>query len=85
MPHHKSCKKRLKTSDKSRVYNRAYTSQMRKSLKEFRACENAEEAAAVLPAMSSLLDKMAKKGIIKQNRASRLKSRMQTRVNGLDQ
>lgn len=83
MPHHKSCKKRLKTNEKSRIYNRAYTSQMRNNLKSFRALESAEEAAAALPGLSSMLDKMAKKGIIKQNRASRLKSRLQQRVNGL--
>lgn len=83
MPHHKSCKKRLKTSEKSRVYNRAYVSQLRGSLKSFRALEGAEEAKAALPGLSSMLDRLAKKGIIKHNRASRLKSRLQLRVNDL--
>ncbi len=85
MPHHKSCKKRLKTSEKSRIRNRNYTSQMRSNLKIFRAIESPEEAGAALPALSSLLDRMAKKGVIKHNRASRLKSRLQQRVNGLAQ
>ncbi len=83
MPHHKSCKKRMKTSEKSRIRNRDYTTQMRNNLKSFRAIDSAEDAGAALPGLSSLLDRMAKKGIIKHNRASRLKSRLQQRVNGL--
>ncbi|MCB1161827.1 MAG: 30S ribosomal protein S20 [Candidatus Krumholzibacteriia bacterium] len=85
MPHHKSCKKRLKTAEKSRVYNRAYTSLMRTRLKKFRAIDKADEAAAALPEISAMLDQLAKKGIIKQNRASRLKSRLQLKANALVQ
>ena len=83
MPHHKSCKKRLLTSEKSRIYNRAYRSQLRKSLKEFRAISSAEEASAMVPALSSQLDKLAKKGIFKHGTANRLKSRIALHVNGL--
>jgi len=85
MPHHKSCKKRLKTSGKARVVNRAYMSQMRTRLKKFRSVENAAEATALLPELSGFLDRLAKKGIIKENRASRLKSRLQLHANGLPQ
>ncbi len=83
MPHHKSCKKRLKTSEKSRIYNRAYRTTMRNSLKVFRALETSEEAAAMVPALSSQFDRMAKKGILKKRMADRMKSRLALRVNRL--
>lgn len=85
MPHHKSCKKRLKTAGKARVLNRAYMSQMRTRLKKFRSTDSVAEASALLPELSGFLDRLAKKGIIKENRASRLKSRLQLRVNALPQ
>lgn len=85
MPHHKSCKKRLKTAAKSRQVNRAYISQLRTRLKSFRSTESAAEAGALLPTLAGYLDRMAKKGIIKTARANRLKSRLQLRLNGLQQ
>ncbi len=85
MPHHKSCKKRLKTAEKARLANRAYMSQMRTRLKKFRSSANAAEATALLPELSGFLDRLAKKRIIKLNRASRLKSRLQLRANALPQ
>jgi ribosomal protein S20 len=64
MPHHKSCKKRLKTSEKSRIHNRDYTSQMRSNLKSFRAMDSAEEAgAAPLAAALSLGPRIAGKKV----------------------
>jgi len=83
MPHHKSCKKRLKTSQEARAYNRAYKSALRGRIKQFRGLNSAEEAAAQMPGMTSMLDRLAKKRIIKRNQARRLKSRLQARVNSL--
>ena len=53
MPHHKSCKKRLKTSRKARLYNRAYKSHLRSNIKEFRNLTDAAEAASRLPGLAS--------------------------------
>lgn len=85
MPHHKSCKKRLKTASKARQVNRAYVSQLRTRLKRFRSAESATEAGALLPELSGYLDRLAKKGIIKTARANRLKSRLQLHLNGMQQ
>ena len=76
MPHHKSCKKRLLTSRKSNLANRAERSLMRHELRDYRAMTDKDAAATKLPAMVSLLDKMAKKGVIKKEKADRLKSRL---------
>lgn len=75
MPHHKSCKKRLKTSLERRERNRMNRTVMRSTLKTFRA-ETAEERKARLSEMYSLLDVQVRKGIIPKSRASRLKSRL---------
>lgn len=76
MPHHKSCKKRLKTSLERRERNRMNRAAMRGSLKVFRVESTLEERQAKLSSMYSLLDVQVRKGIMPKARASRLKSRL---------
>jgi small subunit ribosomal protein S20 len=79
LPDHKSCKKRLITNAKRRERNRTNKAMMRGTLKEFRTlAANADTATklAELPALYSLLDVQARKGVIPRKRASRLKSRL---------
>lgn len=75
MPHHKSCKKRLITSQKRNERNRQNRSLMRTRIKAFRAAE-AEEKTSSLSAMYSLVDVQARKGLMPKKRAARLKSRL---------
>lgn len=79
MPHHKSAKKRVLTNEKSRLRNRENRAEMRSTVKSFRALAETgekDQVAAKLPAMHSLIDVQARKGIIPKRRASRLKSRL---------
>ncbi|MFO7652964.1 MAG: 30S ribosomal protein S20 [Candidatus Krumholzibacteriia bacterium] len=79
MPHHKSSKKRLLTSKKRNLRNRQNRATMRSALKKFRteaAGASPEQKLAELPALYSLVDVQARKGIIPKQRASRLKSRL---------
>ena len=79
MPHNKSTKKRLLTSKKRNERNRQNRSMMRAKVKVYRAeieQTPAEEKAASLTAMYSLIDTQASKGLMPKKRASRLKSRM---------
>ena len=78
LPHHKSCKKRLKTSLERRERNRMNRAVMRSTLKKYRAEGTVEERQAKLSEMYSLLDVQVRKGIIPKSRASRLKSRLAT-------
>ena len=73
MPNHKSAKKRLKTSEKSRRRNMSVKTVLRKQLKVIRAA--GEEAEGHLGRTHSELDKAARKGVIPRARAARLKSR----------
>lgn len=79
MPHAKSCKKRLLTSKKRNERNSQNRAMMRAKIRIYRnAIEDvpAEEKAASLTAMYSLIDTQARKGLMPKSRAARLKSRM---------
>jgi small subunit ribosomal protein S20 len=77
LPHHKSCKKRLLTSQKRRERNRHNKATMRGALKAFRNLpDGSAERQAQLTSMYSRMDVLARKGVIPRKRASRMKSRL---------
>ncbi len=79
MPHAKSCKKRLITSQKRNERNRANRAMMRSRIKVYRShigSASDEDKAQTLSEMYSLIDSQARKGLMPKQRASRLKSRM---------
>ena len=78
MPHHKSCKKRLKQSQRQRLINRQERATTRTSLKNFRTEAKSESGASPeqLHSIYSTLDVQARKGIIPRKRAARLKARL---------
>ena len=75
MPHHKSASKRLLTNEKSRLRNMAVKSELRKEIKAMRA-ETGEAGTAKVSEIYASLDRAARKGVIPQSRANRLKSRL---------
>lgn len=56
---------------------------MRKALRNLRASSDKSEAVAMVPTVSSMIDKLAKKNIIHRNKAANLKSGVQKLVNAL--
>ena len=79
MPITKSAKKALRQSVRRRSRNLAHSEIYKHTLKETRALAAAgkiEEAKKLLPALQKTLDKAVKTGVIKKNKASRLKSRV---------
>ena len=79
----KSALKANRQNIKRREQNRQMRSKLRTALKGIRASLNAKDTGAVSKALSgtvSLVDKMAKKGIIHSNTAGRYKSRLAARV-----
>lgn len=84
MPNHKSCKKRMRTSEQERIRNRAFRSRLRNAIKEVREENSKDEAAKKLTEAISLLDKAAAKHIIHKSTASRSKSRLTSVVNKLN-
>jgi small subunit ribosomal protein S20 len=80
---HASALKAHRQSLVHRERNRKFRSQLRTVLKQIRSVIDAKDQAAVkkqLNAAISVIDKMAAKGVIHRNTASRYKSRLSTRV-----
>jgi small subunit ribosomal protein S20 len=81
LPHHKSAKKRLRTSKVRRSRNRSERAEMRAAVRSFRQTATGPESAEQnLGAMYRLLDVTARKGVIPKKRAARLKSRLAGRL-----
>ncbi|OQX99181.1 MAG: 30S ribosomal protein S20 [Bacteroidetes bacterium 4572_128] len=81
MANHKSAKKRIRQSEKRKLHNKYYAKTARNAIKNLREIENKEEAKTLLPKVCSLLDKLAKKNIIHNNKASNLKSGLYVKIN----
>ena len=83
MANHKSALKRIRQTEKRRLRNRYYAKTMRNAVRKLRAMTNKEEAIAMLPAVSGILDKLANKNIIHKNKANNLKSKLALHINKL--
>jgi small subunit ribosomal protein S20 len=80
---HASALKAHRQSLKNREHNRQFRSRLRGALKDIRAAIAGNDLAGARSALKqtiSLIDKMASKGIIHRNAASRYKSRLSTRL-----
>lgn len=78
MPNTRSAAKALRQSKKHRAKNLAKKTSYKNEIKEFKrllAAGNIEGAKKLLPLVYKKLDKTAKAGVIKRNKAARLKSK----------
>lgn len=76
MPQHKSAIKRMRTSERRRVYNRMNKSRMKTALKDLRSTTDKAAAEAKYKEVSAILDRLATKGIIHRNTAAHKKSKL---------
>jgi small subunit ribosomal protein S20 len=83
MAHHKSAKKRIKTSEKKRVGNKAALSKVKSLVKKVYATEDKIQADALLKEANKVLDKTAAKGRLHKNNVARKKSALTKHVNKL--
>lgn len=84
MANHKSSKKRIRQTVSKRAHNRLMHKTARNAVKAMRATTEKSAAVALLPKVSSMLDKLAKHNIMHKNKAGNLKSAMQLHVNALN-
>ncbi len=84
MANHPSAAKRARQSEKRKVENRYYAKSTRSAVRKLRTANDKEEAAALLPDVLSMLDKLAKRNLIHKNKSANLKSRLQKHVNSLN-
>ena len=83
MANHKSAKKRIRANESKRLANRYFAKTMRNALKDIRLISEKAVAKEKLPKVTSLIDKLAKKGIIHKNKAANLKSGLAIKINNL--
>jgi small subunit ribosomal protein S20 len=83
MANHKSSEKRIRQIDVRKENNKYYAKTTRNALKTLRATSNKEEASALVPKLTSILDKLAKKNIIHKKKASNLKSSIVKHISSL--
>ncbi|MGB3547620.1 MAG: 30S ribosomal protein S20 [Saprospiraceae bacterium] len=85
MAHHQSAKKRIRQDAVKRLRNRYYKKSARSAIAKFRSLEDEDEAKKSLPMLSSMIDRLAKRGIWHQNKAANLKSSLAKYTAGLGQ
>ena len=83
MANHKSAEKRHRQSEKRRLHNKYYARTTRNAVKALRNTSDKAAAIALLPKVSSMLDKLAKINVIHKNKAANLKSSLALHVNKL--
>lgn len=74
----------MRTSAKARSRNRHYRLMMKKAVRKVREASTADEARTALHDASSVLDRLAGKGIIHRNRAADRKARLHRFVRTLE-
>jgi len=83
MANHQSSIKRIRQIQKRKLHNRYYAKTARNAVRKLRAITEKAIAAEMLPKVSALLDKLAKRNIIHKNKASNLKSKLAVYINKL--
>ena len=79
MSNHKATKKDVRQSAKRRERNKYYGKTTRNAIRDLKSADKAT-AGKDLPEVISMIDKLAKRGIIHKNKASNLKSKLTKRV-----
>lgn len=83
MANHQATKKDMRQSAKRRERNRYYGKTTRNAVRELRALEDKTAAGEKMPEVISMIDRLAKQGVIHKNKASNLKSKLTKKVNTL--
>lgn len=81
MANHKATKKDVRQATKRRERNKYYGKTTRNAIRDLKALKTGKEAAEQLPDVASMIDKLAKRGIIHKNKAANLKSKLTRKVN----
>jgi len=83
MANHKSAIKRIRSNNAKRLRNKYVHKTTRNAIRVLKGTTDKKEAQTLLPKVSSMLDKLAKRNIIHKSKASNLKSKLTRRVNAL--
>jgi len=76
MANHKSALKRIRSNEAKRLRNKYQHKTTRNAIKKLRETADRKEAEALFPAVVSMIDKLAKRNIIHDNKAANLKGKL---------
>ena len=88
MPNKKSAERRVRVTERNRIYNRYWITRCKNVVKKVLAAVeagNGEEATKCFNDAQSIIDKAVVKGIMHRNTATRRKQMMSRRVKSLSQ
>ncbi|MDO6470341.1 MULTISPECIES: 30S ribosomal protein S20 [Maribacter] len=83
MANHKSALKRIRRNEAVRLRNRYQHKTTRNAIKRLRSEETKKDAEALFPSVVSMIDRLAKRNIIHDNKAANLKSKLAKHVAAL--
>jgi small subunit ribosomal protein S20 len=83
MANHKATKKDMRQAAKRRERNRYYGKTTRNAIRDLKEVNDKATAGKELPEVISMIDRLAKRGVIHKNKASNLKSKLTKRLKTL--
>jgi small subunit ribosomal protein S20 len=83
MANHKATKKDVRQAAKRRERNKYYGKTTRNAIRDLKVLKTGAEATKEFPEVASMIDKLAKRGIIHKNKAANLKSQLAKKINTL--
>ncbi|MGB3590811.1 MAG: 30S ribosomal protein S20 [Nonlabens sp.] len=83
MANHKSALKRIRRNEVARVRNKYQHKTTRNAIKKLKETEDKSEAEKLFVEVTSMIDKLAKRNIIHDNKAANLKSKLAKHINAL--
>ncbi|MDA3615508.1 30S ribosomal protein S20 [Polluticaenibacter yanchengensis] len=83
MANHKATKKDVRQAARRRERNRYNGKTTRNAIKNLKALNDIAEIEKGLPGVESLIDRLAKRGVIHKNKAANLKSKLALRTNAV--
>ncbi len=83
MANHQATKKDMRQAAKRRERNRYYGKSTRNAIRDLKAIEDKAAAGEKIIGVTSMIDKLARRGVIHKNKASNLKSKLTRRINAI--
>jgi small subunit ribosomal protein S20 len=81
MANHQATKKDVRQAAKRRDRNRYYGKTTRNAIRDLKTLHEKDAFADKMPSVESMIDKLAKRGIIHKNKAANLKSKLARKAN----
>jgi len=83
MANHKSAIKRIRQSEKRRLFNKYYHKTARNAVRKLKSLTTKKDVLDFFPKVVAMLDKLAKRKIIHKNKAANIKSKLAKHVNSV--